>query len=117
MNLGLFINELLVPRLGESALINTPHLIVFIDTKANCVFAMNMASTNKPRKFSLDAIYDELEEGQLVKGVLDIPDYMALSDEFLSEKDIKKRDLKYQVIKPIIAVSYTHLTLPTTPYV
>jgi len=102
MNEGLYINELLVPRVGESALLKTPHLIVFIDSGANCVFAMNMASTNKPRKFSLDAIYDELEEGQLVKGVLDIPDYMALSDEFISAKDIKKRDLKYQVIKPII---------------
>jgi len=102
MNLSLFINELLVPCPGESSLMNTPHLIVFIDTEANCVFVMNMTTSSKPSKLSLDAIYDELEEGKLVKGISDIPEYMTLSDEFLSDNDIKKRELKYQVIKPII---------------
>lgn len=102
MSLGLFINDLLVPRLGESELQQTPHLVIHIDHKINCVFAMNMSANCKPSKFALDEIYKEMEEGKLVKGILELPDYMTLSDEFLSEKDVEKRDLKYRVIQPIV---------------
>lgn len=102
MNIGLYINELLVPRAGESELIKTPYLVVLIDSEANRIFAMDMSSSRKPSQFHLDAIYAELEAGLIVKGVLDIPEYMTLSDEFLSVTDVEKRDLKYQVIKPII---------------
>ena len=102
MNLGLFVNDILVPRLGESDLLQTPHLVVHIGYDNDALFAMNMSTNCKPSKISLADVHKELEQGKLVKGILELPEYMALGDDFLSDKDIEKRDLKYQVIKPII---------------
>ena len=41
---------------------------------------------------------------------------LGIFSEIISHKKIKSKDINH-TIKGIIPVSYTHLTLPTTPYV
>ena len=70
------------------------------------------------KKVSDDGPYEFLYENQteipLLKNILSIQGVTGifLSDDFLSIN--KTQDEKWENIKP---VSYTHLTLPTTPYV
>ena len=73
-------------------------------------------NTDKIQKYLLklkDSFLDETEEN---RRMLDI--YVNYIDGKASKKDIEEANYQLkQVLRSLGPVSYTHLTLPTTPYV
>jgi hypothetical protein len=96
------LNDLILPKKGEEALISSPHVIVYLDAGTDRAFAMNMMKDIKPTRLSYKALILELELGELVKGQLQLPDYMERPDRFINSEQIEKRNKKFEVIKPIL---------------
>ena len=57
--------------------------------------------------------------GLATDGGLYVPEYLPQFSEDLitSWSSLTYEELAFKVMYPFVAVSYTHLTLPTTPYV
>ncbi|QFI38800.1 transposase family protein [Moritella marina ATCC 15381] len=97
------LNDLLVPIKGEdNGFIDAPHVIIFIDATTDRVFAMDMQKDKKPTQFSYQMLLEALGEGYVIKGILDCPEYMAMPERFIKPNQLKVRDQKFDVIKPII---------------
>ncbi|MGR5108084.1 transposase [Vibrio jasicida] len=103
------LNDIIVPGPVEDSPITVPHIVVFIDATTNRLFAMNLKTKNKPKRFSFSVIAEALKHKQIICGELKLPDYMHLSDKYISEKQRTKRDQKLAVIRPIIRQLETFL--------
>lgn len=101
-NICLQLNDLILPKKGEEALISSPHVIVYLDGDTDRAFAMNMMKDIKPTSLSYKALMSELESGEIVKGKLQLPNYMERPDRFINSDQVEKRDKKFAVIKPIL---------------
>ncbi|ELC9518961.1 TPA: transposase [Vibrio harveyi] len=103
------LNDIIVPGPDEDSPITVPHIVVFIDATTNRLFAMNLKTKNKPKRFSFSVIAEALKHKQIICGELKLPDYMHLSDKYISAKQRTKRDQKLAVIRPIIRQLETFL--------
>jgi len=96
------LNDLLVPVGDESLLIDAPCVVIFIDAQTDRVFAMNMQLNRKPIQLSYLSLQNSLENGDIKKGLFELPKYMLQSDIYVSARQIEKRDNKFSAIQPII---------------
>jgi transposase InsO family protein len=97
------LNDLLVPVGGEeNGFIDAPYIVLFIDATTDRVLAMNMRKNKKPNQFSYQMLLRTLEEGDIRKGIFQLPEHMAMPERFIKSKDLKVRDKKFEVIQPII---------------
>ena len=97
------LNDLLVPTSHErSELFECPHVVILIDATTDRVFIMSTVKNQKPVQFGYQEIIRALNEGAIVKGIFEMPDYMKKSDRFINPHQLELRDQKFEVIKPIV---------------
>lgn len=96
------LNDVILPLKGKEALISSPHVIIFLDKPTDRAYAMHMKKNKKPTKMSYNALLAELESGELVKGELQLPDYMEMPERFIKSEQLEKRDQKFHIIKPVL---------------
>ena len=100
---GIEIGAVLFPtqEIGESYL-QEPHTVIFVDSSTDRLFAMNLEKDRKPQIFSYAEIIENIDEGAINIGSLELPQYMAVPDSFVPESQKNKRDEKLKVLQPIL---------------
>jgi hypothetical protein len=100
---GLDIGTVLFPALdGSDCGMQEPHIVIYANSSTDRIFAMNMEKDVMPKEFSYEETLSSIDEKCLLKGRVELPEYMQIPESWVSEKQKEKRDEIFNRIKPIV---------------
>ncbi|MFT5294226.1 MAG: hypothetical protein ACI9YH_000232 [Colwellia sp.] len=97
---NILVNDLLVPD-GDCEL-KQASIVVDIDPKNDHIFIIGLGEKTKPKMLSYRGVLGALITGGIRKGNFKKNEYWKKAEESLEENVRNKRDIKFQVIKPLL---------------
>jgi len=97
---NIMVKDLLVPEQGSE--LKDASIVILIDSKEDEVFVIGISDNTKPKAMSYRLLLEELIEGKIRKGTFEKTEYWKKVEESLDDEVRAKRDLKFEVIKPLV---------------
>jgi transposase InsO family protein len=97
---NIMIKDLIVPEQGSE--LKEASIVILIDSKEGEVFVIGLGEKTKPKAMSYRMLLEELIEGKIKKGTFEKTEYWKKVEESLDDEARAQRDLKFEVIKPLV---------------
>ena len=97
---NIMVKDLLVPEQGSE--LKEASIVILIDSKEDEVFVIGLGEKTKPKAMSYRLLLEELIEGKVKKGAFEKTEYWKKVEESLDDEARAQRDLKFEVIKPLV---------------
>lgn len=100
LNKYIYVNDLLISLSGSH--FDGVMIVIYLNKASDEIFLLSLKKKSKPKLFSYCEVLSWLRNDEIRKGEFDENEFWKKPEEYFSEKDLIKRNKKYEVIKPLL---------------